>query len=46
MDEAELARELGIDLIVTDHHHPPETLPCAYAVINPHQPGCGFPFKA
>ncbi|OLC55414.1 MAG: single-stranded-DNA-specific exonuclease RecJ [Chloroflexi bacterium 13_1_40CM_4_68_4] len=37
--EAELARELGIDLIVTDHHHPPARLPDAYALVNPRRPG-------
>ena len=37
--EAELARELGIDLIVTDHHHPPAVLPEAYALVNPRRPG-------
>jgi single-stranded-DNA-specific exonuclease len=37
--EAELARELGIDLIVTDHHHPPPVLPTAYALVNPRRPG-------
>ena len=37
--EAELARELGIDLIVTDHHHPPAELPKAFAVVNPRRPG-------
>src|SRR5919201_5344371 len=37
--EAELARELGIDLIVTDHHHPPAELPQAYALVNPRRPG-------
>ncbi len=37
--EAELARELGIDLIVTDHHHPPATIPLAFAVVNPRRPG-------
>ncbi len=35
IDEARFARELGVDLIVTDHHHPPESLPAAYAVVNP-----------
>ncbi|TRO83725.1 single-stranded-DNA-specific exonuclease RecJ [Trichloromonas acetexigens] len=43
--EAERARELGLDLIVTDHHQVPEKLPRAHALINPHQPGCPFPFK-
>jgi len=43
--EAELIKEAGMDLIITDHHTPPETLPEARAVINPKQPGCGYPFK-
>ena len=44
MEEAALAQSLGIDLIITDHHLPPEKgLPRAYAVINPHQNGCKFP---
>ncbi len=43
--EAKLAAELGLDLIITDHHQPPDTLPAAYAIINPHLPGCRFPFK-
>jgi single-stranded-DNA-specific exonuclease len=37
--EAELAKELGIDLIITDHHHPPPVLPQAYALVNPRRPG-------
>jgi single-stranded-DNA-specific exonuclease len=37
--EAVLARELGVDLIVTDHHHPPAVLPDAFAVVNPRRPG-------
>lgn len=37
--EAQLARELGIDLIITDHHHPPPLLPDAYALVNPRRPG-------
>jgi single-stranded-DNA-specific exonuclease len=44
--EALLCREAGIDLIITDHHAPPEQLPEAFAVINPLQPGCSFPFKS
>jgi single-stranded-DNA-specific exonuclease len=44
--EAELCRRLGVDLIITDHHTPGETIPAAHAVINPHQPGCMFPFKS
>ncbi|MBN6186476.1 single-stranded-DNA-specific exonuclease RecJ [Aneurinibacillus sp. BA2021] len=43
--EAALAKELGLDLIITDHHEPPETLPDAYAVVNPKKPGCPYPYK-
>jgi single-stranded-DNA-specific exonuclease len=40
----EASRE-GIEVIVTDHHLPGETLPEAYAVVNPMQPDCSFPGK-
>ena len=40
------ARSLGIDTIVTDHHEPPAVLPDAVALVNPHRPGCGYPFKS
>lgn len=43
--EAEFCRSLGMDLIITDHHVPGQTIPSACAVINPLQPGCPFPFK-
>ncbi|MDW8404621.1 single-stranded-DNA-specific exonuclease RecJ [Chloroflexus sp.] len=39
------ANRLGIDVIVTDHHHPPAELPPALAVVNPRQPDCAYPFK-
>lgn len=39
------ARELGIDLIVTDHHKPHDHLPEAYAIVNPNQTDCAYPFK-
>jgi single-stranded-DNA-specific exonuclease len=39
------AIERGIDVIITDHHLPPGTLPSAAAVLNPKQPGCEYPFK-
>jgi single-stranded-DNA-specific exonuclease len=39
------AAELGIDVVVTDHHEPPPELPRAIAVVNPHQVGCRSPFK-
>ncbi len=40
-----LARELGVDVIVTDHHLPEAELPPALAVLNPNQPGCPYPEK-
>ncbi|MDQ0192721.1 single-stranded-DNA-specific exonuclease RecJ [Paenibacillus wynnii] len=39
------ANELGMDVIVTDHHEPPEILPPAYTLINPKLPDCNYPFK-
>jgi single-stranded-DNA-specific exonuclease len=39
------ARELGVDLIITDHHEPEGTLPPALAVINPKRPDCSYPDK-
>ncbi|MFN3650863.1 MAG: single-stranded-DNA-specific exonuclease RecJ [Armatimonadota bacterium] len=46
-ESAEAARELGIDLIVTDHHepHPSGRLPRALAVVNPKCPGSAYPFQ-
>jgi single-stranded-DNA-specific exonuclease len=46
VSEAEYCRDSGIDLIITDHHTPGETVPNALAVINPLQPGCLAPFKS
>lgn len=41
--EVELARSLGIDVVVTDHHLPPAVLPRAVAVVDPHRPDCTYP---
>jgi single-stranded-DNA-specific exonuclease len=42
---AEAARELGVDLVITDHHEPdPERLPDACAVVNPKRRGSTYPF--
>ena len=43
--EAELCRELGIDLVITDHHECKDTLPLAAAVVDPHRPDGGYPHK-
>ncbi len=42
-DAARRARELGVDLIITDHHEPEAELPAALAVINPKRPDCTYP---
>ena len=39
------AKRLGIDVLITDHHLPGEALPAADAIVNPNQPGDGFPSK-
>ena len=45
VDEAEKISELGMKLVVTDHHQPTETLPKALAVVDPHRRDCPSPFK-
>jgi single-stranded-DNA-specific exonuclease len=46
--EAETARNLGLDLIITDHHlsRADDSLPAALAVLNPNQHGCSYPEKS
>ena len=44
-DAARRARELGVDLIITDHHEPDTALPDALAVINPKRADCTYPDK-
>lgn len=45
IEEAELAKQLGITLIITDHHEPQEDLPNTFAIINPKIPGETYPFR-
>ena len=45
ISEAQLCRELGIDLVITDHHECKDTLPQAAAVVDPHRPDGGYPHK-
>jgi single-stranded-DNA-specific exonuclease len=45
LKEIEAANLLGMQVVITDHHTPPECLPAAAAILNPHQAGCGYPFK-
>ena len=44
-EEIALANSLGMEVIVVDHHHVPEVLPEAYAIINPKLPGETYPFR-
>ena len=43
--EVEFARELGIDVVITDHHECKQAIPEAAAVVDPHRPDCPYPFK-
>ena len=43
--EAQLCKELGIDLVITDHHECKDVLPDAIAVVDPHRPDCGYPHR-
>ncbi len=45
VEEAEYAGDLGVDLVITDHHECKEQLPQAQAVVDPHRPDCPYPFK-
>ncbi len=42
VEEVAYAKTLGIDIIITDHHQPPQPLPQAYAMINPWRPGSTY----
>lgn len=44
-EPAKKAKEVGIDLIITDHHRPHDHVPEAYAIVNPSQHDCAYPFK-
>src|SRR3546814_7586642 len=45
MDGVAEANRRGIEVVVTDHHLPADTLPAARVIVNPNQPDCGFPSK-
>jgi single-stranded-DNA-specific exonuclease len=45
VEEVRAAAALGLDTVVVDHHTVPVELPAAVAILNPHQPGCGYPSK-
>ena len=39
------ANRLGLDVVIVDHHQVPSSPPPAFAILNPHQPGCGYPTR-
>ncbi len=43
VEEARLCKELGMELVITDHHECKDTLPEAVAVVDPHRPDCTYP---
>lgn len=46
VEESEYAKEIGLDVIVTDHHECKETIPNVYAAIDPKRKDCPYPFKS
>lgn len=46
VEEAEYAKSIGLDFIVTDHHECKETIPDVYAAIDPKRKDCPYPFKS
>ncbi|MEX2368010.1 MAG: single-stranded-DNA-specific exonuclease RecJ [Balneolaceae bacterium] len=45
VDEAEMVKAHGMDLVICDHHNAGDSLPDAFAVLDPKRPGCMYPFK-
>ena len=45
VEEAQLIKELGMELVITDHHRPGDVLPEAAAVVDPFRPDCNSPYK-
>ena len=45
IDKVAYANELGIDIIICDHHLPGSELPAAHAILDPKQAGCSYPYK-
>lgn len=45
VEETEYAKQIGMDIIITDHHECKEKIPAAFAAIDPKRKDCGYPFK-
>lgn len=46
LEEIDYAASVGMDVVVTDHHQPKESLPSAVAVVDPHRRDCPYPYKS
>ncbi len=46
VEESEYAKEIGLDVIVTDHHECKEQIPAVYAAVDPKRKDCPYPFKS
>ena len=46
VEESEYAKEIGLDVIVTDHHECKERIPDVYAAVDPKRKDCPYPFKS
>ena len=45
VEETDYANQIGLDIIICDHHQPKDQLPNAYAVLDPLKPNCNYPFR-
>lgn len=45
VEKIQMAKDMGIDFIICDHHNPGDTIPDAYAVLDPKRPDCSYPYK-
>jgi len=46
IEEAQYAKSIGLDLVITDHHECRDIMPEAYAVVDPKRPDCNYPYKS
>ncbi|MBW8333374.1 MAG: single-stranded-DNA-specific exonuclease RecJ [Prolixibacteraceae bacterium] len=45
VEKIQMAKDLGIDFIICDHHNPDDIIPNAVAVLDPKRPDCSYPYK-
>ena len=46
IDETKYAKDIGLDLVITDHHECKDELPHACAVVDPKRPDCNYPYRS